>query len=481
MTARYSCEVCSSPKNVLFCRECTHVSCKKCMKTTQVVDWQCNICNKFTNGEYCGTCGNESQIADQRHIPSCPNCSSTSLGDPTALLGNLNSDFYSIISKVTDVIPEINDLHRKFDFFVTLVRLCRLAGLTGFPQIETQLEKCGTGLNGISERGINQLNQVRKEVLYSIRSVNYFQDIELDHYRNAESVINSTQQSVQQIYQLLRYWIDEVDKELEKLVLLAKPLRQHYDLLTTVTRFLPNGVYNVAAIIPPTGMDIQSKKRKRKSESYIVFADEEFICLPREAVENSRKVIPAFNFSYHDIVKISEKHSLLRGDQLIIGLSEGHVKINGPPMVNSSIRDYFELVQSGQPFTVGSAKDIISIESNGPDKNKYKRATSKFIETIRDKLFGSPVQEYSPKEVRFSSMRELKHEFNRLEKSAQEIDYLAKNLQIDPEVYRQQRNSIKDALHSIRSSIGQMGGHVARRRLDQDDFNFGNSNSFGNL
>ena len=108
----------------------THVSCKKCMNTVQIVNWHCTTCQKITNGEICGKCGDESQTIDQRHIPSCPNCKSTSLGDPTALLGNLNSDFYSIISKVTDVIPELNDLHRKFDFFVTLVRLCRLAGLT---------------------------------------------------------------------------------------------------------------------------------------------------------------------------------------------------------------------------------------------------------------------------------------------------------------------------------------------------------------
>ena len=462
-TGKYSCKNCLSQRNILFCTECTELSCKNCVDEILVDQWYCNHCKKETPGNICGTCGNKSKNIDQISKMACRTCRKSKLGEPDVLLNSLSSEFFATISSVLDIQSELTEVHRKFDFFVTLTRLCRLANLVGFPQIEEQLQKCAKGLETVNSRGIEQINRLRSEAMFDLRNINYFQDLDLMHYRNASAIIQATNDKIDQMNTMMIYWIGEINCELEKLLQIAEPLRNHYELLTKISRYMPYGVNNVVAVIPPINLSLKHEKGKIKDDSYLVFAEELLVCLPVSACEDQtgKKIINGYRYPYDVITNVKEEYSVIKGSKLTIETTLGDIHIATSPVIIAGIKDYFQMVFDNQSYVVGSSKDIIEIENNGPDKNKYKRSAQKLIDSFRLKMFGSPVQEPSIKDdLPIQSVSQIQQEYDKLLKKIREVDFLAKNLQIDPSSYQSHRNQFKENLEHIQDTLGTLGGHL---------------------
>ncbi|MDH5401156.1 MAG: hypothetical protein OEY49_01585 [Candidatus Heimdallarchaeota archaeon] len=462
------CQLCKSTRFVLFCTDCTQLQCKRCCRQRQIEEWKCHPCNLQSPGSLCGRCGSETSKIGETMIDCCTDCGSINLGDPGILLNNLAKDFFAIVSSIQDILPDLNDLHRNFDFQVTLVRLCRLAGFTGFPVIEDQLKKCSVGLKLITEKGINQLIKIRKEILFDLRSIDNFKELNIEHYRNADSIIQNTKRSINLITSLIRHWIEEVGEELNKLVDINISLKQHYELLTKINRYLPEEITNVTSIIPPISLKIQVDKHKFNEESYVVFSEHNFVCLPENVFTQKNQYLAiGSGFSYKDIKQVYLKNSIITGCNLIIEMQKGSIQISGPPQALHRIHEYFIHIISDDPFFIKSPKIIMEIESKSPDKNEYKRATQKFIDVFRSKLFGDPLQK-TPLESSPISISELKNQFVKLEKSAKDIDFRAKNLQINPDEYKNYRHQIKSELQNIRENINRLGGHLLNFSQEYD-------------
>lgn len=481
-SSRYSCPTCTTSRSVLFCIDCTQLSCAACVDSIPDEYWFCNTCNSQSTQKNCGSCGSSTKLLQQNFKSICSTCKSDSLGDPEVLLAQLPSEFFSITSKVKDIYPDLMDVHRKFDFSLTLVRLCRLANLVGFPQIETQLKRCSQGLQKLTSRGIDHIQRIRKETSFDLRNIDYFVNLDLEHYRNANSIVQSTEKKINQVTALMRYWIEEVTLELDQLMRVAEPLRQHYELLTQISRYLPEGVTQVVAVLPPQYMHLQTKKFNNRTECFLIFGEDRFICLPTSVLDQKNKssVVNGTQFQYGEIINATASTSLLRGHQLTITTSTGKIKINNSPIIVNGIKEYFDLILSGQEFVVGSPKEILEIEGNGPDKNKFKRASQKFIDIVNEKLFGSPVQQPNRADIPFNSVTQIQTEYSKLLRKIREIDFLAQNLQIDPQAYQNHRSDFKENLRNIQDSLGSLGGHIVKNSIDDlkldrddlDEFNF---------
>jgi len=468
-SSRHTCPTCSTNRNILFCIDCTQISCKNCVSTKPEEVWFCNRCNDDSTAELCGTCGSKTRIIHKEFKRICPLCDSDAIGDPEVLLTQLPSEFFSIAAKIKDIYPMLMDVHRKFDFSVTLIRLCRLANLVGFPQIESQLKRCSQGLKSLTNRGIQQIQLIRKETAFDLRNLDYFKGLELEHYRNAHTVVLSTEKKINKITSLMSYWIDEVTKEIDFLMRVANPLRQHYELLTKIQRYLPTGIDQVVAVLPPQQMHLKTKKYNNRIECYLIFGEDRFVCLPTSVINNNSndsKIINGIQFSYETILSASASTSLIRGHQLIISTNEGKIKINNSPLIVNGIKEYFNLILSDQEYLVGSPKEILEIESNGPDKNKFKRASQKFIDIVNEKLFGSPIQKTPELAIPFHSVTQIQTEYQKLLRKIREIDFLAQNLQIDPEAYQNHRSDFKENLRNIQDSLGNLGGHIVKNSID---------------
>lgn len=467
-SSRYSCSTCTTSRNVLFCIDCTQLSCAACIDTIPDEYWFCNTCNTEATEKKCGSCGSDSKLLQQDIKQICSTCKSDSLGDPEVLLAQLPSEFFSVASKIKDIYPDLMDIHRKFDFSLTLVRLCRLANLVGFPQIENQLKRCSLGLQNLTRRGIDNVQRIRKEASFDLRNINFFADLELEHYRNANSIVESTEKKINQVTDIMRYWIDQVTLELDQLMRVAEPLRQHYELLTQISRYLPEGVTQVVAVLPPQYMHMQTKKFNNRAECFLIFGEDRFVCLPTSVLDQKKKskVINGIQFKYEDIITTAATTSLLRGHQLTITTSAGKIRINNSPIIVNGIKEYFDLILSGNEFVVGSPKEILEIETNGPDKNKFKRASQKFIDIINEKLFGSPVQQPNRADMPYVSVTQIQSEYHKLLRKIREIDFLAQNLQIDPQAYQNHRSNFRENLRDIQDSLGNLGGHIVQNSVD---------------
>jgi hypothetical protein len=435
-----------------------------------VIEWYCERCKHSRIGEVCGNCGSACKVANQDEKHACQNCGSTSLGDPVTLLKSLSSEFYTIISKVNEVQPELAELYRSFDFFVTLVRLCRLAGVLGFPQIEDQVMKCARGLTLINDKALHQLSKVRKEALFDLRRIDYFRNVELEHYRNAETILQSTSNSIIQITELMRHWIAEVKIEIAVLRELALPLRQHYELLSQVSHLLPDDLYTVAAIIPPIEMAVKTDRVALKTEAYLVFGEEYFLFIPRN-VKKLKQNGAVNKIKYQTILNIKPKHSILKGSQLRLTLQQGVIRISAPPKVIDIIHQYYHFIQSSESFFVGSAKMIIEIEEKAPNKVSFKDASNKFIDVFRERLFGSPALATSDAPLQQTSIREIRNKISDLQNNVRQLDSQARNRLVGSEVYQDQRSQIKENMRSLQENInrlvdrsvgGTVGGYLAR-------------------
>jgi hypothetical protein len=393
---------------------------------------------------------------------ACPTCHSTGLGDPELLLKNLPSEFFSIINKCQDVHTEIIDLYRSFDFYVGLVRFCRIGRFLGFPQIEQQLIKCARGLQLINEKSISQLTKIRQEALHDLWNIRYFEEVEIDHYRSADAILKNTEEKILHLNTLVRKWIDEVQIEVDKLKQLARPLRQHYILMQEINRYLPDGIHHVAAIIPPIGMNIGLTRKRFKGEAYTIFTEEQFILLPQSALDQKDEVVNGIKIEYDEIKDYETNHSLLHGSQLEMKLSQGKLAFSAPTPVLDKVTQYFDLVLSEKPFMVGSPKDIFKIEEGAPDKNEYKRATTKFVQIFRERLFGHPGELGEPQPSKNMSIKEIIAKIRQLEELTRNIDLQARNYQINIPEYQSNRTKIQQEYEDMKRTLQQLGGHLTR-------------------
>ncbi|KKL17842.1 hypothetical protein LCGC14_2481470 [marine sediment metagenome] len=186
------------------------LSCANCVDHKSEETWFCNSCGDEATAKTCGSCGSKTKVIQTNLIKICQSCKGNSLGEPETLITQLPSEFFSIASKIKDTYPDLIEVHRKFDFSLTLVRLCRLANLVGFPQIEEHLRKCSIGLQSITERGIEHISRIRKEASFDLRNMDNFKNIELEHYRNANTILQSTYDKINKVNTLMRHWIEQV-------------------------------------------------------------------------------------------------------------------------------------------------------------------------------------------------------------------------------------------------------------------------------
>lgn len=413
-------------------------------------------------------------MVNQVEVPCCANCLGIELSDPETILRSLPSDYYAAVSKITDILSNIADINRSFDFFTALVRQCRIAGLMAFPQIENRLSRCSKGMAQINKRTIDHLTTVRKEALFELFNISYFKNLDISKYRSGERLVNNISESIQQTVDFVSDWCDQVNAELDYLYKLSRPLRKHYELLQKISRYLPEGVFSIAGIVPATSMRVKKKKSLLKGETYLIFGEEEVIFLPKQAI-NSVEVLVARKFSYDEIKSITTKKSSIKGRQTIIKFKSGEALITAPPKVLKGITYYFDLIKSEKPLMIGSAKTILKLEAEASDKNEVKRACKKFTDVFNERLFG-PVQ--TPGESSTMSMTDLQSKFKDLKQTSNDIDNRAKNLQINLDDYRHCRSQINENLRNLRENFSRMGGHFTqprdldRWRLDQLDSDF---------
>jgi len=454
-----TCEVCGTSKLLRFCRDCATLSCNSCLETSVEYIYSCPNCTAEPNSEVCGSCGSTTKIDQERTISICPSCSSHRVEDPEVLLDNLPSNYYETITKVEVVNSEFIDLYRSFDFMVALVRFCRLAGLYGLPQMEMQLEKCSNAMVNINNNAIEGLSKIRKEGMYDIRQHDYFKKISLEHYRSLEGVLRHTEEKIEAHLKQIRHWVDEVKQRLEELTPTALFLREHYETLSTINRYLPTGVNDVAAIVPPIAMSINTPKRKENDECYIVFTQEYCVFLPKHAL-NDEEIVTGVKIPYANFIQRKRTNSLLKGVQLKIVLKQGNIVISAPPQVLDKVEEYFGLIDSDEPYMVGSPKKIIAIESDTPDKNEYKRAATKMINIFREWLFDDRVQKaHQEQKLELPSMKELKTQLDRLEKMYSNYNYQARHHQIPLDKYQEGTAEIKDNYASLRDKWSKLSGH----------------------
>ncbi len=445
---------------LLYCHKCAFLSCSGCTEEVEVVTQYCSTCKKELNSEYCGDCGCETQQIRKETKICCSNCGGTELNDPELIVNNLPSDYFSALSEIKDIQPSLDETYRSFEFFITIVRLCRIGGLMAFPQIEEQLNRCSTALKFINQRSIDQLMKVRQEALFDVRNINYFSGVDINSYRSAERIIINTSDLIKDLIEMIEHWLEEVNIELNKLYTLADPLRRHYELLSKVKRFLPEGIYNVAAVIPAVSTQIKHKKETLRFIGFIIFAEEELVFLPQQAVEerNKEKIILAKRIPYELIINHNKEHSSLKGNQLTIKILKGNVKINAPLNAISGIEAYLKLIKGNHDFTIGSAKEILKIEAEAADRNTYRNATDKFVEIFRERLFGKGPANFNEPNSNLS-LSTLKKELLELKRKTNDLDTRASNLQVDPENYSDFRHQINDSISSIQSNFDKLSGH----------------------
>jgi hypothetical protein len=345
----------------------------------------------------------------------------------------------------------------------------------GLPQMEMQLDKVSNALKRINQQSIASLNSIRREGLYDIRSHKYFRTAKLEHYRSLDGVLQNTEDKIVRHLDQIRFWISEVKHRLEQLKPTALFLRQHYEIFTEVSPFLPEGVDDVVAIIPPISMSIRTKRRKDQDDCYIIFTGEFCIFLPKRALKQSDTSVNGIKVFYANFIGRERKISMTRGVQLEIKLIDGSIIMNAPPQVLDSVENYFGLVDAEEPYMVGSPKKIISIEAMASDKNEYKRSATKLVTIFNEWLFEDRVQTPDPQaRLELPSMTELKNQLDRLEKMYSNYNYQARNRQIPLEKYQDETSLIKDKYASIKDTLAKLSGHFGDiGPLDDFDKNFG--------
>ena len=417
---------------------------------------------------------------DQVERQCCANCLGFELSDPETILRSLPSDYFEAVSKITDILNNIAEINRSFDFFTALVRQCRIAGLMAFPQIENRLSRCSKGMAQINKRTLDHLTTVRKEALFELFNISYFRKLDISKYRSGERLVNNITESILQTMNFVSDWCDQVNAELDYLYKLSSPLRKHYELLQKISRYLPEGVFSIAGIVPAASMRVKRKKSLIKGDIYIIFGDEEVIFLPKQAINNV-EVMVGMKVPYDEIRSITTKKSSIKGRQTLIKFNSGDALITAPPKVLKGITYYFDLIKSDKPLMIGSAKTILKIEAEASDKNEVKRACEKFIEIFNERLFGPA---YNPGESSTMSMTDLQSKFKDLKQTSKNIDNRAKNLQINLDDYRHYRSQINDSLRNLRENFSRMGGHFTKPRdldkwrLDQLDPDFDEDESY---
>lgn len=455
-----SCHWCSGTVRLHYCHSCTLVSCIACVKNIDIFLYYCNACEKNVNEPVCGSCGNKNQMVDQVTKNACANCESTKLSDPDVIIRNLPSDYYDAVTKVPNILPKINELTRSFEFFTALVRQCRIAGLLAFPQIETTLSRCAKGMNQINKRTIDHLTKVRKEALFEIFNISYFKNIKINQYRSAERLVQNIEAAICQTSELVTYWVEQVNEELDKLYRLSDPLRKHYELMQQISRYLPEKIVHIAGIVPAVSCKVKQGRNIQKGDSYIVFSENEVVFLPVNAVSRNEISVGCV-FRYDSIKSVVKSKSSLKGLQLSVQFKDGESLIIAPPKVLDAINHYFELVQSEEAFMIGSAKTILKIEAEAADKFAVKRACDKFVNLFNERLFGTE-QKFDTSPT--MSMTDLQNKFKDLKNTSKEIDNRARNLQINLDDYRQYRHQINDSLRNLRNDFSRMGGHFAQKK-----------------
>ncbi len=411
-------------------------------------------------------------MIDQIKNNACANCEGTRLSDPDTIIKMLPSDYFDAVSKVKEIVPKINELTRSFEFFTALVRQARIAGLLAFPQIESTLSRCSKGMGQINKRTIDHLSKVRKEALFEIFNISYFKNIDISKYRSAERLIENIEKAIEQTSTLVSHWVEQVNDELDRLYRLSDPLRKHYELMQSISRYLPEGIVNIAGIVPAVSIRVKQGRHTQKGDAYIIFSDTDVVFLPISAV-NDQLISVGKKFNYDTIKSIEKSKSSIKGRQLTVKFENGSAVITAPPKVLEGIHHYFGLVQSDEPLMIGSAKNILKIEADAPDKSAVKRACDKFVDLFNERLFGvEPSYDNTPT----MSMTDLQTKFKDLQSTSREIDNRARNLQINLEDYRHYRSQINNSLRNLRHDFSRMGGHFTKKKdldtwkLDRDIF-----------
>ena len=156
------CNWCKSTSQVFYCSDCTTLQCKSCAGTRTIAIWHCTTCDQVSNSSICAACGETCVAVEEVEKDSCANCLGVELHDPDEVLRSLPSNYFATVTKVKDILPQITEINNNFDFFISLVRQCRIAGLLAFPQIEDRLTRCAKGMEQINKRTITHLNKVRR-------------------------------------------------------------------------------------------------------------------------------------------------------------------------------------------------------------------------------------------------------------------------------------------------------------------------------
>lgn len=456
------CHSCTISQRVRFCQECALVTCESCLHMSIKTTYSCNRCNFSPQSDICGSCGSEAEIMERTKLYCCPSCKSTRVDDPQLLLDNYQSSYHEIISRVQSVNEQFIDLYRDFDFLVGLVRYCRLGNLYGLPQMEMQLELSSNAMKKINKEGIDELNKLRQEGLYDLRTHNYFKNIKLEHYRSLDALLKGTEIKINQHIERIQFWISEVQEHLEKLHGTAQFLKDQYTMLYNIKPYLPDNVYDVVAIIPPLNMHMKRDTHKINDKCYVIFTENYCIFLPKNAIKY--KLPDQFvQLKYSDLKNKYEAKSIIKGTQYIIELKQGEIQITAPPQIITTINQYFGLIDSDEPFMVGSPKKIKEIEENGPDKYEYKRAAAKFASIFREWLFDDRVQneEYTP-ELEIPSMTDLKHELKKLDNIYNNYNSQVENHEIPLEQYQIERGKIKDNIHELKSKLASKTGYFGK-------------------
>ena len=67
-TGKYSCKNCLSQRNILFCTECTELSCNNCVDEIVIDKFYCQYCQNDTAGVICGVGGNNNNFVNHDYL-----------------------------------------------------------------------------------------------------------------------------------------------------------------------------------------------------------------------------------------------------------------------------------------------------------------------------------------------------------------------------------------------------------------------------
>ena len=431
------CYNCTTTKNIMLCKHCNNLSCKKCLLNEKLPKYMCPSCNKSQPSSSCGVCGNTCSVLEYESIAFCGVCKKSELGSPQTLLINLPKDYYLELESIHEILENVQGQYTLLDKIIGHVKYARVIGLLGLPEIERKLEFLLATLKEINEEVSKHFSIIKEEAFAELRSSDNFKNIQLSHFRVYNAKVENLKERVSTFNSIISDYIETSKENICKILPEVEILNYHLKNYSKIREHLAEHERYVIAIVPNVNLCIKSPK-KITFEACLVFCETALHIIPMEVKHVPEKKT---KIDYDYFKEINIKYNPLTGIRLIINHLKGKIEIRGTKDELDNIKGYIEkITQDIYKLMIGSPKEIEELARNIPSIYAVKNKISKFLLVVNGRLFTNPEQKTRASIYTINEAEVLATE---IDKRLFELDNLGRSAIITPEEYLTEHNKLR--------------------------------------